>query len=313
MITGLGAAVSPLAVGEILDAVSSSWYLEAFGMRFDIFQAILVVAGLLMLLVIGLLYFVENVHPKADRAAEAAGSQGAEDTPSSQPGAAMEYRIMKRSGPPAESDEWDSTYWSDVPVLRVDQFREESSDHRPRVEVKVTHSQDAMHLFYRVQDRYVRAVHTKPNSMVCKDSCAEFFVQPRGRGPYINFEINCGGTMLAAFVEDPTRPDMHSPLAKSTPLTPELASQVKIRTSLPKTVDPEIGEPTEWTLRYTVPLSVFEHYVGDLGSLGGQTWRANFFKCGDGTSHPHWASWAPVGGGLNFHQPEYFKPIIFEP
>ncbi|MEW6117215.1 MAG: carbohydrate-binding family 9-like protein, partial [Nitrospirota bacterium] len=40
-------------------------------------------------------------------------------------------------------------------------------------------------------------------------------------------------------------------------------------------------------------------------------WRANFYKCGDATSHPHWASWAPVEA-LNFHLPHCFGTICFE-
>ena len=36
-----------------------------------------------------------------------------------------------------------------------------------------------------------------------------------------------------------------------------------------------------------------------------------FFKCGDKTSHPHWASWNPVDE-LNFHLPRCFSEIIFE-
>ena len=46
------------------------------------------------------------------------------------------------------------------------------------------------------------------------------------------------------------------------------------------------------------------------GPVAGQRWRAlatrprcHAFKCGDQTSHPHWASWAPIGEALNFHQP----------
>lgn len=26
----------------------------------------------------------------------------------------------------------------------------------------------------------------------------------------------------------------------------------------------------------------------------GTRWRANFYKCADKTSHPHWLTWAPV-------------------
>jgi hypothetical protein len=49
-----------------------------------------------------------------------------------------------------------------------------------------------------------------------------------------------------------------------------------------------------------------EPYCGPLRPVRGQRWRANAFKCGDQTSHPHWASWAPIGEALNFHQPGRF-------
>ena len=43
-----------------------------------------------------------------------------------------------------------------------------------------------------------------------------------------------------------------------------------------------------------------------IDRASGQVWRANLYKCGDQTSHPHWASWAPIGEALNFHQPGFF-------
>ena len=41
-------------------------------------------------------------------------------------------------------------------------------------------------------------------------------------------------------------------------------------------------------------------------------WRGNAFKCADETSHPHWASWAPIGEALNFHAPGWFGDLDFE-
>ena len=38
--------------------------------------------------------------------------------------------------------------------------------------------------------------------------------------------------------------------------------------------------------------------------------RANVYKCGDRTSHPHWMSWNPVRT-LNFHAPDEFGQLIF--
>jgi len=75
-------------------------------------------------------------------------------------------------------------------------------------------------------------------------------------------------------------------------------------------VDPEITVPTDWEAGLRVPLSFFEKWVGPIGPLLGQTWRCNFYKCADRTSHPHWISWQPVGV-LNFHRPSDFGPITF--
>jgi hypothetical protein len=224
----------------------------------------------------------------------------------------VEYVVTKRpSAPPAEAS-WDGEYWADVPALKVEQFHPRSSDHRPVVEAKLAHSSDALHVFFRVQDRYVRAVAEKLNDMVCRDSCVELFIQPPGRDEYINFEINCGGTMLASFVEDPRRPDRSTPMKKFTPLTASQASRVRIEASLSKIVEPEIPDPIEWTVRYTIPVELFEVFYGPIGALDGQTFRANLYKCGDQTSHPHWASWSSVGEKLNFHKPECFAPLHFE-
>jgi hypothetical protein len=76
-------------------------------------------------------------------------------------------------------------------------------------------------------------------------------------------------------------------------------------------VEPEIQEPTTWFIEFRIPISLLEKYVGPIGDPRGQRWTANFYKCGDKTSHPHWISWAPVDQ-LNFHLPRCFGPIVFE-
>ena len=81
--------------------------------------------------------------------------------------------------------------------------------------------------------------------------------------------------------------------------------------SLPQRVDPEITAPVQWTLRFFIPFTLFEHYLGPLGPIPGQAWRGNFFKCAEETSHPHWAAWAPVDE-FNFHRPNCFGIISFE-
>ena len=44
----------------------------------------------------------------------------------------------------------------------------------------------------------------------------------------------------------------------------------------------------------------------------GQGWSANFYKCADKTSHPHWGSWAKVEVDRPaFHLPAYFGTLEF--
>jgi len=58
-------------------------------------------------------------------------------------------------------------------------------------------------------------------------------------------------------------------------------------------------------------LALVEEFAGPLADPAGQTWRGNFYKCAEDNSHPHWASWAPIGERLNFHVPEHFAPLHF--
>lgn len=221
----------------------------------------------------------------------------------------MEYIIKKTGNPPELKGDWKSEVWKHVETLNIDNFRTEGSDHRPITQAKLLYDQIGIYLFYSVQDQYVLSVRREYQEAVCKDSCAEFFLQPFSNKGYFNFEINCGGTLLLRYSTSETG-NWEEKTSIQVPF--ELSKQIKIYHSMPKVVEPEIIEPTEWNLEYFIPFSILEHYVGNWGEISGQRWRSNFYKCGDETSHPHWASWSPVGGKLNFHQPEYFGELVFE-
>lgn len=224
----------------------------------------------------------------------------------------MQYVVHRASASPTLADPWSSEdVWATADVAEVRHFHAKSSDHRPVTRCKVMHHENALHVAFQVQDRYVRCVHERYQDMVSRDSCVEFFIEPMpGRG-YFNFEWNCGGAMLLYFIEDPTRvPDAF--FRKFTPVPAAIAGRVRTTTSLPPRVEPEITEPVTWTLRSVIPVGLFGEFLGPLGDLSGQRWRGNFFKCGDQTSHPHWASWSPIGEVLRFHQPQFFAPILFE-
>jgi hypothetical protein len=222
-----------------------------------------------------------------------------------------QFKINRIARSLAMDDPWSSESWSLAPVLRVDQFHARSSNHRPITTVKVLHDGLDLHVAFRVQDRFVRCVHTEYQGEVYLDSCVEFFLQPIAGGGYLNFEINCGGALLLYFIEDPTPADTKL-FRQFRPVPENIARLIKIEGSLPRRIEPEITDPFTWTIRASVPFSLFEQFVGHIGEIAGQSWRGNFFKCGDQTSHPHWASWSPIGDQLRFHQPELFGTLTFD-
>lgn len=217
--------------------------------------------------------------------------------------------IYNTPAPPLLNGEWDLPCWNSAETLMIDQFRVESSNHHPITEVKTLYCPDGLHLIFRVQDQFVRSIQTTLNSPVCNDSCVEFFVQPQEDKGYFNFEVNCGGTLLASYIENCTRTE--TGFSKFSLLSQSTANRIGIFHSMPSVVDPEIEEPTTWINQLFIPFDVLAEYVGELGALPGQVWRANFYKCGGETSHPHWAAWAPVPK-LNFHDPASFGKLQFE-
>ena len=41
--------------------------------------------------------------------------------------------------------------------------------------------------------------------------------------------------------------------------------------------------------------------------------RANFYKCGDKTAHPHYVSWSPIDTPKpDFHRPDFFGELILK-
>jgi hypothetical protein len=220
----------------------------------------------------------------------------------------MHTTILKSATQPCLTGDWDHDVWAQSETISIGHFRPESSEHHPKTEAKILYDNTGIHLIFRVEDAYVRSVQTALNSPVCRDSCVEFFIQPRQDRGYLNFEINCGGTLLASYIEDWTRTE--TGFGKCSLLPKEDADTAAIFHSMPKTVNPEISDPTVWINQIFIPFDLLAQYVGELSPLATATWRGNLYKCGDDTSHPHWAAWSPVRD-LNFHDPESFGTFEF--
>ena len=222
----------------------------------------------------------------------------------------MEYTVRLATAPPLRA-EWSDPIWSHTEPLEVQHFRPEGSDHRPQTSARVLYDGEGLYGIFQVQDRYVRSVSRQFQDPAWEDSCVELFARPREDCGYFNFEMSCGGVLLLYYIEDATR--TADGFRKYTKVAEEHVRGLEVYHSLPQRAEPEIPDPVEWVVEYKVPLALFAAYLGSPAPAAGSIWRANLFKCADGSSHPHWASWAPIGEELNFHQPQRFGALDFEP
>ncbi len=219
----------------------------------------------------------------------------------------MDYTIRLAAAPPLQA-EWTAPLWSHAETLEIRHFRPEGSDHRPQTSARLLYDRAGLYGIFRVHDRFVRCVRTEYHTEVWKDSCVEFFAQPRPDRGYFNFEFNCGGAFLCSYITTPERaPEGFKEFVK---VPADIGLSIRAKSSLPQRVEPEITAPVVWALSFFIPRALFEHYLGPLGSLAGQVWRGNFFKAAVDNSHPHWASWSPVDE-FNFHRPNCFGRLRF--
>jgi hypothetical protein len=220
----------------------------------------------------------------------------------------MNYTIGNASAAPRLAAQWEDPGWGQADTAEVAHFRPESSDHHPRTSARLLYDTQGIHGIFRVQDRYVRCLRTQYHDAVWKDSCVEFFTQPKPDRGYFNIEFNCGGAFLCCYI---TNPEQEGDWFKEFVKVPAgIGQTIQAQSSLPPRIELEITEPVVWTLSFFIPLALFEHYVGPLGALPGQVWRGNLFKCAEENSHPHWASWSPLDE-FNFHRPNCFGALRF--
>ncbi len=216
----------------------------------------------------------------------------------------MVYDVHKLTGPLAIDADWDKAQWQQIKAAEITNYVGELPAFRPKTEFKMMYDSENVYVIFRVQDRYVRSVVQEYNGSVSRDSCVEFFFAPDSEYPlrYFNLEINAGGTPLIFYI-------VH-PWSDYTKLEADDIDQIEIAHSLPETVDPEITEPTTWTIEYRIPLAMLEKFANVTLPKPGTVWKANFYKTGSKTSNPHWVTWSPVDR-KNFHLPQFFGTIKF--
>ncbi len=224
---------------------------------------------------------------------------------------AIPYTVIKTRNPPQPGGDWDFSEWKEAHTLSVASFHPQSSTHHPQVSCKVLYDDASLYWSFLVRDRYVLAEKLEFQSQVCEDSCVEFFIHPAGASGYFGFETNCIGTLLLKYIEDPKRTPTGFVKATKVPEA-DVAGVVVWHSIRERPYLPENPAPLDWRVDVSVPFSLFGKYVPDFTApLPGTVWQGNFFKCADKSSHPHWASWSPIGEALNFHVPHCFGDLLF--
>ena len=195
-----------------------------------------------------------------------------------------QYHIVRVSGEPD---------WSAVPALAIDEQL-----WRPPVDISAWAqlAWDGERLYVRLTAReaHIRAEHTGPLGMPCEDSCLEFFFSPTPGDPrYFNIEFNPNGSLYLGFGDD----------KEAVRLLPE-RDWLGVRTR---------RTPDGWEVEYAVPFEFVRVFAPGFSPKGGDSIRANCYKCGDLTAAEHYLAWNPcTSDAPNFHRPQDFGLMIFD-
>ena len=220
---------------------------------------------------------------------------------------AKTYNVKRLDGELKIDADWDKPQWQAMQPVALDQCSGERPEHFPHTQAKLMYDDENLYVIFKVDDRYVRCVREDHQALVFRDSCVEFFFTPGDdlKEGYFNMEINCGGAIL--FRHQTTR-NVDEIYLPDTDL-----DRVEIAHSLPAFIPEEIAAPVTWTLEYRVPLDILSPYAPVAKPAPGVAWRANFYKCADNASKPHWLTWSLVDlPSPDFHRPEFFGKLVFE-
>lgn len=184
---------------------------------------------------------------------------------------------------------------------QIDTINWPAYSYKPKLSFRIGHTGKEVWLKYYVTEKYILARETQTNGDVYKDSCVEFFISLDGKN-YYNFEFNCIGTIHIGYGSGRGN-------RKAVPVN--LAEKIEIESSLGNQPFEEKTGNFEWEMMIRIPLESFA--FDQIKSLNGLKATANFYKCGDETTEPHFVTWNPVGTeNPDYHCPEYFGKVLFE-
>lgn len=199
----------------------------------------------------------------------------------------MIYKVKKTEiiDPDINSKEWEKANEGIVSEAGWDGFYP-----LPKTTFKVLRGPRGISVLMHTEEKDLRCEQTEENSMVCEDSCMEFFLKPSPWDVnYLNFELNPKGVM-------------HLGLGGG-------RHGRKLIDEDRKTFSIEsIPNDGDWTIKYYIPDEFLNKYFDRMSSVC----RANFYKCGELTGHSHLGAWNKVRVDIpDFHVPDFFGELEF--
>lgn len=174
--------------------------------------------------------------------------------------------------------------------------------YQPDVKFRIAHTGESILIKFYVTEKNPKAVETKINGDVYKDSCVEFFISPKVDGNYYNFEFNCIGTQHLAYGGGRNNRQA---------IDENIVASIKTFSSLGTNAIDIKGEDTKWNMLIIIPKSTMIN--DEIPSLEGLQAKANFYKCGDETDEMHFVTWNPIGTeNPDYHQYSYLGDLSFE-
>ena len=164
---------------------------------------------------------------------------------------------------------------------------------------RVARTKDALVVDFRVSGLDLRAQNTEDNGRQWEDSCVEMFIQDPEKADYYNFEINSLGKGLACY----------GPVREGRTRRPQEQMEQILRFGHLEGGPLDKDGIQTWRVGVVIPFELIGLHPDNLP----HSIRANFYKCGDKTAHPHYVSWSPIDTPKpDFHRPDFFGELILK-
>ena len=164
---------------------------------------------------------------------------------------------------------------------------------------RVARTEDALVVDFRVSGLDLRAQNTEDNGRQWEDSCVEVFIKDPEKADYYNFEINALGKVLACY----------GPVREGRTRRPQEQMEQILRFGHLEGGPLDKDGIQTWRVGVVIPFELIGLHPDNLP----HSIRANFYKCGDKTAHPHYVSWSPIDTPKpDFHRPDFFGELILK-